>query len=304
MAHEVGGASLGATILRTRGSVARRLATLAMASGGAPGAVALDLDRVRAALWGMHIGDALAMPVHWYYSLDQLARDFGSITKYEAPKEKLPGSIMSLSNTGGGGRGSNAGTIVGDVILHGKRKYWARGGNYHYHRGMQAGENTLELTITRECFMASLSDSNMEFNREDVRDRYIRLMTTPDSHNDTYAGTCHRMFFANRENGKPLDECPDNDQHNVDTIDGLVNLPAVIFAAAAVGGEEKVNASAAAAVTLLRRSDALPQYAQVYAAMLTGVASGGDLKETVATAAASVGLDIAQAARGRAPMVA
>lgn len=183
-----------------------------MASGGAAaGAAALDVDRVRAALWGMHIGDALAMPVHWYYNLDQLKRDFGSITKYEAPKEKLPGSIMSLSSTGGGGRGSDAGTIVGDVILHGKRKYWvradshvpgtqafphtkliirvqARGGDYHYHRGMAPGENTLEVTVSRECFMASLSESGMEFNREDVRDRYIRLMTTPDSHNDTYAG--------------------------------------------------------------------------------------------------------------------
>lgn len=276
-----------------------------MASGGAAaGAAALDVDRVRAALWGMHIGDALAMPVHWYYNLDQLKRDFGSITKYEAPKEKLPGSIMSLSSTGGGGRGSDAGTIVGDVILHGKRKYWARGGDYHYHRGMAPGENTLEVTVTRECFMASLSDSGMEFNREDVRDRYIRLMTTPDSHNDTYAGTCHRMFFANRENGKPLDDCPDNDQHNVDTIDGLVNLPPVIFAAAAAAGEAQVNATAAAAVTLLRRSSVLPQYAQVYAAMLMGVASGADLKETVSAAAASVGLDIERAARGRAPMVA
>jgi|EP01044_Picomonas_judraskeda_P006005 hypothetical protein len=112
------------------------------------------------------------------------------------------------------------------------------------------------------------------------------------------------MFFANRENGKPLDDCPDNDQHNVDTIDGLVNLPPVIFAAAAAAGEAQVNATAAAAVTLLRRSSVLPQYAQVYAAMLMGVASGADLKETVSAAAASVGLDIERAARGRAPMVA
>jgi hypothetical protein len=170
-------------------SAARRLATLAMASGGAvgssgaAGAAALDLDRVRASLWGMHVGDALAMPVHWYYNLGQLSRDFGSIQKYEAPKERLPGSIMSLSNTGGAGRGSDAGTIVGDVILHGKRKFWKRGEDYHYHRGMHAGENTLEVTITRECFMASLSEKGA-FDREDVRDRYVRLMTTPGSHND------------------------------------------------------------------------------------------------------------------------
>ena len=33
------------------------------------------------------------------------------------------------------------------------------------------------------------------------------------------------MFFANREKGLPLAECPDNDGHNVDTIDALVPNP-------------------------------------------------------------------------------
>ena len=277
---------------------------MSAAGGGAAGPAAVDfLDRARAALWGMHIGDALAMPVHWYYDLGQLRRDHGSIRGYVAPTDKLPGSIMSLSNTGGGGRGSDAGTIVGDVILHGKRKYWSRGANWHYHRGMAAGENTLELTISRDCFMASLTEHGMDFKREDVRDRYIALMTTPDSHNDTYAGTCHRMFFANRENGLPLDECPDNDQHNVDTIDGLVNLPPVIFAAARAG-RDSANAAAASAVTLLRRSTALPKYAEVYTGLVMSVAAGEPLKETVAAAAKSVGLDVERMARGSDPMVA
>jgi ADP-ribosyl-[dinitrogen reductase] hydrolase len=44
---------------------------------------------------------------------------------------------MNLSSTGGGGRGSDKGSIVGDVILHGKKKFWVRGGNYHYHHGLQ-----------------------------------------------------------------------------------------------------------------------------------------------------------------------
>lgn len=43
-------------------------------------------DRVKGALLGFYIGDALAMPVHWYYNLGQLRKDFGKITKYEAPK--------------------------------------------------------------------------------------------------------------------------------------------------------------------------------------------------------------------------
>lgn len=282
------------------------MASAGGAAGGAAGASEVYLDRVRASLWGMHIGDALAMPVHWYYNLGQLERDHGKIKGYVAPTEKIPGSIMSLSNTGGAGRGSDKGSIIGDVILHGKRKYWARGGDYHYHRGMQPGENTLELVISRQCFMASLTEKGMDFDRADVRERYISLMTTPDSHNDTYAGTCHRMFFANRENGKALDDCPDNDQHNVDTIDGLVNLPPVVFAAAATtgGDQESVNASATAAVTLLRRSDQLPQYAKVYAAILTAVAAGAPLKDTVAAAAKTIDLDVASMGRSSPPMVA
>lgn len=46
---------------------------------------------------------------------------------------------MNLSNTGGGGRGSDTGDIIGKVILHGKKKYWLRGGSYHYHLGLDAG---------------------------------------------------------------------------------------------------------------------------------------------------------------------
>jgi hypothetical protein len=40
-------------------------------------------------MWGMYIGDALAMPVHWYYDTNQLRRDFGQIAKYEGKLEPL-----------------------------------------------------------------------------------------------------------------------------------------------------------------------------------------------------------------------
>ena len=84
----------------------------------------------------MYVADAVAMPVHWMYNLRNLKRDYGEITGYVAPKEHFEGSIMNLSNTGGAGRGSDKGNIVGDVILHGKKKYWAGGQSYHYHVGL------------------------------------------------------------------------------------------------------------------------------------------------------------------------
>ena len=62
-------------------------------------------DRIRGALWGMFIGDALAMPVHWYYNIAALWQDFGQIRDYQAPKAHHPNSIMALANTGKAGRG-------------------------------------------------------------------------------------------------------------------------------------------------------------------------------------------------------
>ena len=56
---------------------------------------------------------------------------------------------MNLSSTGGGGRGSDKGSIIGDVICHGKKKFWTAGGSYHYHHGMAAGENTLDTILCR-----------------------------------------------------------------------------------------------------------------------------------------------------------
>ena len=114
-----------------------------------------SLDKIKGSLWGIYIGDALAMPTHWYYDQSHLRRTYGQITGYVKPQDKLPGSIMSLSNTGGGGRGSNSGEIVGSVILHGKKKYWERGADWFYHRGMAAGaliartEARLRLTTPR-----------------------------------------------------------------------------------------------------------------------------------------------------------
>ena len=106
-------------------------------------------DKFKGALFGLYVADATAMPVHWMYNLNLLKRDYGRITGFTKPKDTFEGSIMNLSNTGGGGRGSDQGDIVGSVILHGKKKYWLRGGNYHYHLDLEAGENTLEAQLTR-----------------------------------------------------------------------------------------------------------------------------------------------------------
>lgn len=56
---------------------------------------------VSEALWGMCAADAMSMPVHWYYSVQDIKRDFdGWITCFNQPKVRHPTSILTLSNAG------------------------------------------------------------------------------------------------------------------------------------------------------------------------------------------------------------
>jgi hypothetical protein len=153
---------------------------------------------------------------------------------YVKPKLQLWGSILNKSNLNGGGRRAITSdrqqqkpvTIIGDVINHGKQDYWDPTKSYHYHATLQRGENTLEASLAR-VLMKSIVANQGVFSAPHFRQAYLDFMMTPGSHNDTYASTCHRMFFANLIFRKlPPEQCPDNDQHNVDTIDGLV-LPTI-----------------------------------------------------------------------------
>jgi hypothetical protein len=52
---------------------------------------------------------------------------------------------------------------------------------------------------------------------------YVSFMTTPDSHNDTYAESFHRDFFANFAKGVPPERCAEGTEgHNTAQIGGFV----------------------------------------------------------------------------------
>ena len=55
---------------------------------------------------------------------------------------------------------------------------------------------------------------------------YVHFMTTPGSHNDTYAESYHRDFFANYASGVPPEECSKGTEgHNTAQIGGFVVRP-------------------------------------------------------------------------------
>lgn len=267
---------------------------MAADTSGASGLTPAALDRIGGALWGLFIGDALAMPTHWYYGgSGQVARDYGEIRGYVKPVTELPGSIMNKSSTGGGGRGSDAGEIIGKVINHGKKQFWTARGQYHYHCTLKAGENTLEAQLVR-VVCQSIARNGGTFNADDMRQRYIDFMTTPGTHNDCYASTCHRMFFANMVRGVPPEKCPDNDHHNVDTIDGLVMAVPVALAGMAKSPECSQR-EAAASTLVTRNSRVLPAYAANLASVLHQVVVGVPLLEAMES---SEGRGVADIIRG------
>lgn len=185
-------------------------------------------NRIRGCLYAALIGDALSMPVHWYYQPQHIVDHFGKITDFEAPKVHHPSSIMNLSNTGGHGRGSNKGTLIGEVILHGKRKFWGPPG-VHYHQGMKAGENTLNALCLR-VLIRTINNSKGKYDADKFLEDYISFMTTPDTHNDTYAESFHRDFFLNWSQGVAPRKCAGAEQHNSKQIGAFVMLPATVCA--------------------------------------------------------------------------
>ncbi|WP_419658066.1 putative ADP-ribosylglycohydrolase [Desulfosarcina variabilis str. Montpellier] len=166
-------------------------------------------SRQKGAILGMFIGDALAMPVHWYYDRRALYRDYGRVTDYQAPRNPHPDSILWRS-------AYEAANPSAD-ILHDQKKYWGRHG-VHYHQFLKAGENTLNLKL---C--AQLIDSIVEngtYDSDAFLKRYIDFMTTPGRHRDTYVEEYHRHFFTNYANGRPLRACGIVEKH----ISGIIGM--------------------------------------------------------------------------------
>lgn len=215
-------------------------------------------ERLRGMLWGMFVGDALAMPAHWYYDMAALQRDFGVIRDYQAPREQHPSSIMSLANTGGAGRGSHEGEVVGRVILHGRKHLWGQP-HQHYHAGLRGGDNTLNLLCVR--VLLRTMNTTERYDSGDFLRAYVAFMTTPGSHDDTYAESYHRDFFAKYARGISPERCAGAEGHDTASIGGLVALPPVIVAAMREDDPAAVDRTLLAHLRLTHRSSTLERYA-------------------------------------------
>ncbi len=169
--------------------------------------------RAEGALFGLFIGDALAMPAHWYYNRVALQKDYGTIYDYLRPRNPHPDSILWRSHY--------AASDPRYDILHDQARFWGKPG-IHYHQFLKSGENTLNLKLCR-LLMHSLVEKN-GYDPDDYLKRYIAFMTTPGSHRDTYVEEYHRHFFARLAEGRLPRKCGIQEKH----IGGLVGIVPII----------------------------------------------------------------------------
>ncbi|MEJ2519038.1 MAG: ADP-ribosylglycohydrolase family protein [Desulfuromonadales bacterium] len=236
----------------------------------------LAQQRALNALQQMFVADALAMPVHWFYNPQDIERAFpGGIKGFAAAPDFHPSSIMALHSTIRGGRGtqnqtSDAPEVVGGVILKGRRKYWGIA-NQHYHRGMQAGENTLNAHCAR-VLMRCLGKNAGRYDKEQFLDAYITFMTAdPPEHPDTYAESYHRGFFANLACGQPRDRCGAV-THDTSSIGGLVTIAPLVLAERLAGVPlAEVRQHCRAHLELTHPDRGLVQVCDAYVVLLDGL---------------------------------
>ena len=163
--------------------------------------------RARAAAVGARIGDALAMPAHWYYDTRDLAATFGRVDFYLPPPALHPGSILWRSSYG---PREPEYDILGD-----QRRFWGQRG-VHYHQNLRAGENTLNLKLMNLAL--SLVETSGDYDRDEYIRHYQDFMLRPADHRDTYVEECHRGFFENLKRGVPAARAAVKEKH----IGGMV----------------------------------------------------------------------------------
>jgi ADP-ribosyl-[dinitrogen reductase] hydrolase len=224
----------------------------------------VDEIRRRNCLLGAFLGDALAMPVHWYYNRAALARDYGRVADLVAPKNPHADSILWRSTY-------TAPNPKGE-ILHEQAAYWGRRG-IHYHQFLRAGENTLNMQLALE--LLAVLREHRSYNRAEYLKRYIDFMTTPGRHRDTYIEECHRNFFTKYARDKKPEDCGDDDIH----IGGLAHVP--ILAAWYADNESAALENVREHVRVTHRGELVETAARDLTKMLIAILNGSGVRESI-----------------------
>lgn len=181
-------------------------------------------SRVESALWGLFVGDALAMPVHWYYNVGNIYRDFkDGINGYEAPRHPHPEAFMVGMKYDADVESAQRLGRRYDILHEHVRFYDAsysplemrladresEHGNavaapderFHYHHGLAAGDNTLAAHLVRVLMRSVIAEGG--YDQDAFLEAFVDHMTTPGRNNDPYTEIYIRRWFENWTRGLP-----------------------------------------------------------------------------------------------------
>jgi len=198
----------------------------------------MNATRLKNALWGVFIADAMAMPVHWYYQRKYIKEGFdGGITKYEDAPHPHPESFMvgmhyhpNIAKAKELGRpfdivhkhirfyDTNYNDLAIKLSVHeGEHKNAMpdKDERYHYHHGLKAGENTLGANLIRVLMRGVIKAG--QYKQEVFIEDFINHLTTPNLNKDPYTEVYIRAWFENYTNGIPPHACAEA-QKNVWSI--------------------------------------------------------------------------------------
>lgn len=246
----------------------------------------------------------MSMPVHWYYDIEDIRRDFGGwISGFSSPRDRHPSSILSLSNTAGSGRtawssGAKRPDVVGNVILHDKLNLWKSSkGSVHYHQGLQAGDNTLNVLCSLRAARSLVSGRFVDVSQPDARATvladYVQFLTTPGSHRDTYAESWHRSFFSSWQDSRPtsphqvLAFAEKRSRHKLSSsfpdsqLDAIGCLPMILpfILLSASANEDQAISAAVEFVKLTHPHPKVPGYVSIYSQALHAVLGGASVQQ-------------------------
>lgn len=281
---------------------------------------------VSEALWAMCAADSMSMPVHWYYDISDIRRDFGGwISGFNSPRERHPSSILSLSNTSGSGRtawssGAKQPDVVGSVILHDKLDLWKSSkGSVHYHQGLQSGDNTLNTLCSLRAALALVSGHFGDVSQPDARaavlSDYVRFLTSPASHRDTYAESFHRSFFSDWQHSRPTSSrqvlafAEKRSRQKLSStfvdsqLDAIGCLPMILpfILLSATTNEDQAVSAAVEFVKLTHPHPKVPEYVTIYSRALHAVLGGASVRQQAEHALQQLGsLDTCQSYSHRA----
>jgi len=203
-----------------------------------------DSARVKNALWGLFISDALSMPVHWYYKREYIKKDFGKITGYNDALHPHPESFM-VGNTYYPDIKSANNLNRSYDILHKHSKFYnttyshldihtkvhsgehanlmpSLDERYHYHHGLKAGENTLGANLVRVLMRSIIKNEGYDQNQ--FLNDFIEYMTDVDANNDPYLEIYLRDWFENYSKGVAPELCAQSqrDRWSIGSHGGII----------------------------------------------------------------------------------